>query len=68
MISYGLLKRLQNESELAGVLGHEIAHVVQKHQLKAIHRGSMATSPPWWAPKSSTASSPEEAPWGRPCG
>jgi beta-barrel assembly-enhancing protease len=36
IISHGLLKRLQNESELAGVLGHEIAHVVQKHQLKAI--------------------------------
>ena len=39
MISYGLLKRLQSESELAGVLGHEIAHVVQKHQLKAIQSG-----------------------------
>ena len=40
MISYGLLKRLQSESELAGVLGHEIAHVVQKHQLKAIQSGA----------------------------
>lgn len=40
MISYGLLKRLQNESELAGVLAHEIAHVVQKHQLKAIQSGA----------------------------
>jgi len=40
VISYGLLKRLQNESELAGVLGHEIAHVVQKHQLKAIQSGA----------------------------
>ncbi len=40
VISYGLLKRLQNESELAGVLGHEIAHVVQKHQLKAIQGGA----------------------------
>ena len=36
MISHGLLKKLQSESELAGVLAHEIAHVVQKHQLKAI--------------------------------
>lgn len=42
IISYGLLKRLQNESELAGVLGHEIAHVVQKHQLKAIQSGAWA--------------------------
>ena len=41
IISHGLLKRLQNESELAGVLGHEIAHVVQKHQLKAIQSGAM---------------------------
>jgi beta-barrel assembly-enhancing protease len=40
IISYGLLKRLQNEAELAGVLGHEIAHVVQKHQLKAIQAGA----------------------------
>ena len=36
VVSHGLLKRLNNESELAGVLGHEIAHVLQKHQLKAI--------------------------------
>jgi predicted Zn-dependent protease len=42
IISHGLLKRLQNESELAGVLGHEIAHVVQKHQLKAIQSGAGA--------------------------
>ncbi len=36
IISHGLLKRLANESELAGVLAHEIAHVVKKHQLTAI--------------------------------
>ena len=36
MISHGLVKRLKSESELAGVLAHEIAHVVRKHQLKAI--------------------------------
>jgi predicted Zn-dependent protease len=42
IISNGLLKRLQSESELAGVLGHEIAHVVQKHQLKAIQSGAWA--------------------------
>ena len=36
IISQGLLKRLANESELAGVLAHEIAHVVKKHQLTAI--------------------------------
>jgi predicted Zn-dependent protease len=42
IISNGLLKRLQSESELAGVLAHEIAHVVQKHQLKAIQSGQLA--------------------------
>lgn len=36
LITKGLYKRLRNESELAGVLAHEIAHVIQKHQLRAI--------------------------------
>ena len=36
LVSHGLVKRLNSESELAGVLGHEIAHVVKKHQLSAI--------------------------------
>lgn len=36
LISHGLLKKLNTESELAGVLAHEIAHVVKKHQLSAI--------------------------------
>jgi predicted Zn-dependent protease len=40
IISHGLLKRLANESELAGVLAHEIAHVVKKHQLTAIQSGA----------------------------
>ena len=36
IVSSGLLKRLGSESELAGVLAHEIAHVVLKHQVTAI--------------------------------
>jgi predicted Zn-dependent protease len=36
VISHGLVKRLASESELAGVLAHEIAHVLLKHQLAAI--------------------------------
>jgi predicted Zn-dependent protease len=36
LITYGLVKRLDSESELAGALAHEIAHVVRKHQLQAI--------------------------------
>jgi len=36
IVSHGLVKRLTSESELAGVLAHEIAHVLRKHQLAAI--------------------------------
>jgi predicted Zn-dependent protease len=36
IVSHGLVRRLANESELAGVLAHEIAHVLRKHQLAAI--------------------------------
>ena len=36
LITKGLYDRLRNESELAGVLAHEISHVVKKHQLKAL--------------------------------
>jgi len=42
VISNGLLKKLQSESELAGALAHEVAHVVQKHQLKAIQSGQLS--------------------------
>jgi beta-barrel assembly-enhancing protease len=41
-ITYGLMKKLQNEAELAGVLGHEIIHVVQKHHLNAMKQGGWA--------------------------
>jgi len=37
-VTRGLFVRLHSESELAGVLGHEIAHVVLKHHLKALRR------------------------------
>jgi predicted Zn-dependent protease len=40
-ITRGLLERMQSEAELAGVLGHEIVHVVKKHHLKAIQKGAM---------------------------
>jgi predicted Zn-dependent protease len=35
-VSMGLLRRLNSEAELAGVLGHEVAHVMQRHHVKAI--------------------------------
>jgi len=33
MVTTGLLKKVTNEAQLAGVLAHEIAHVVYKHSL-----------------------------------
>lgn len=36
LITRGLYAKFRNEAELAGVVAHEIAHVVQKHQLQAI--------------------------------
>jgi len=38
MLTKGLYRKLQNEAQLAGVLGHEIAHVVKKHQLKVLQK------------------------------
>jgi predicted Zn-dependent protease len=35
-----LIVLTQNESELAGVMGHEIAHILQKHQARMIHGAS----------------------------
>ena len=37
-ITRGALALIQNEAELADVLAHEIAHVTQKHTLKAIQK------------------------------
>lgn len=38
LITRGLFDRMRNESELAGVLAHEIAHVVRKHHLQALQK------------------------------
>jgi predicted Zn-dependent protease len=37
-ITRGALALLQNEAELAGVLGHEIVHVTEKHTVNAIQK------------------------------
>jgi len=37
-ITKGLLARLHSEAELAAVLGHEVAHVTEKHHLVAIRK------------------------------
>jgi predicted Zn-dependent protease len=39
-ITRGLLLHMHSEAELAGVLGHEISHVVLKHHLNELQRGA----------------------------
>src|SRR5688572_33238136 len=39
----GLFMLSQNESELAGVMAHEIAHILQKHQARSIAGASRAS-------------------------
>lgn len=39
-ITRGLLLNMRNEAELAGVLAHEIAHVLQRHHLAAIQKNA----------------------------
>lgn len=38
LITRGMLSRMRSESELAGVLAHEVAHVVERHQLGALQK------------------------------
>jgi predicted Zn-dependent protease len=40
-VTDGLLAFVQDESELAGVLAHEISHVTQKHIVKAIRQADL---------------------------
>lgn len=39
-VTKGLVDRVSDESELAGILAHEIAHVVGKHHLKALRQSA----------------------------
>ena len=39
-ITRGLLLNMRNEAELAGVLAHEISHVLRRHHLEAIQKGA----------------------------
>jgi predicted Zn-dependent protease len=39
-ITKGLLMQMKNEAELAGVLAHEISHVLRRHHLNAIKKGA----------------------------
>lgn len=40
-ITRGMLMRMRDESELAGVLAHEISHVVEKHALNTMRKGAL---------------------------
>ena len=40
-VTRGLYTLLQNEAELAGVLGHEIGHVIRKHHLKILQKSRL---------------------------
>ncbi len=42
-LTRGLVHSMKSEAELAGVLAHEIAHVVKKHHLKAIQKNAQTT-------------------------
>ncbi len=41
-ITRGILSYIQNEAELASVIGHEIAHVTAKHSVQQISRAQLA--------------------------
>ena len=38
VVTLGLYNLLENEAQLAGVLAHEISHVVEKHHLEALNK------------------------------
>nr|WP_315468772.1 M48 family metalloprotease [uncultured Undibacterium sp.] len=40
VLTKGMLLRMSSEAELAGVLAHEIAHVLRKHHLNAMQKAS----------------------------
>lgn len=42
LITRGMLMRCRDEAELAGILAHEISHVLEKHALETMRKGAMA--------------------------
>jgi predicted Zn-dependent protease len=48
-ITSGLLSNLENEAQLAAILGHEIGHVVERHSVQQIQRAQGAQFIPFLA-------------------
>ena len=42
-VTKGLIQHMQSEAQLAGVLAHEISHVLRKHHLKAIQKSAQTS-------------------------
>ena len=42
-LTRGLVQRMRSEAELAGVLAHEISHVLRKHHLKAVQKAAQTS-------------------------
>lgn len=40
-VTLGLYRLLQNEADLAGVLGHEVGHVIRQHHLKILQQSKL---------------------------
>lgn len=43
-ITRGLLGLMKNEAELAGVLGHEVTHITERHTIEAIKQGKLVNT------------------------
>jgi predicted Zn-dependent protease len=41
-VTRGILERMNSEDELAGVMGHEVAHVAARHSAQSISRSTLA--------------------------
>jgi len=48
LITKGLYQKLLNEAQLAGVLSHEIAHVVKKHHLSVLQKQQLLNAGAGW--------------------
>jgi len=44
LITRGLYEMLNNEAQLAGVLGHEIGHIVQRHHVKVMQQSALVSA------------------------